>query len=50
MMVSSLISDYKAFNGVKIPMKIVNDLGMMKIEIGFTEIKINSGLKPEDIK
>lgn len=50
MNVSSFVGDYKAFNGVQIPTKIVNDLGMMKFEIKFTDVKVNSGLKAEDIK
>jgi len=50
MPVSSFVGDYKAFNGVQIPTKIVNDLGMMKFEIKFTDVKVNSGLKAEDIK
>jgi hypothetical protein len=33
-----------------IPTRIVNDMGMMKIDIKFDEVKVNSGLKPEDIK
>jgi predicted Zn-dependent peptidase len=48
--VSSIVTDYKAFNGVQIPTRIVNDLGGMKFEIRFTDIKVNSGLKAEDIK
>jgi zinc protease len=50
MSISSLVSDYKNFNGVNIPTKIVNDMGMMKIEINFSDVKVNSGLKEDDIK
>lgn len=50
MTVSSILSNYKPFNGVLIPTRIVNDLGMMKFDITFNEIKVNSGLKAEDIK
>jgi predicted Zn-dependent peptidase len=49
MTISSYASNYKTFNGVQIPTKVVNDLGMMKIEINFNDVKVNSGLKPEDI-
>lgn len=48
--VSSFVSDYKPFNGVMIPTKIVNDLGQMKFDITFDDVKVNSGLKAEDIK
>jgi hypothetical protein len=48
--VTSYLSDYKTVNGVKFPTKIVNDLGMMKLEINFSDVKVNSGLKAEDIK
>lgn len=44
------VGDYKPFNGVLIPTRIVNDLGMMKFDIRFDEVKVNSGLKAEDIK
>jgi hypothetical protein len=44
------VGDYKPFNGVQIPTRIVNDLGMMKFDIKFDEVKVNSGLKAEDIK
>ena len=48
--VNVLMSDYKPFNGVQLPTKVVNDMGMMKFEINFTDVKVNSGLKAEDIK
>ena len=48
--VSTYISDYKAFNGVQIPTRIVQDLGQMKIDIKFDDVKVNTGLKAEDIK
>jgi zinc protease len=46
---STLFGDYKAFNGVQVPTKITMDVGV-KIEIKFDDVKINSGLKAEDIK
>jgi hypothetical protein len=48
--VSSVLSNYKPFNGVQIPTKVVNDLGMMQFEITFNDVKVNAGLKAEDIK
>ena len=50
MTVSTVIGNYKNFNGVQIPTKMIVDQGPMKIEINFTDVKVNSGLKPEDIK
>ncbi|MDQ6610378.1 MAG: insulinase family protein, partial [Bacteroidota bacterium] len=44
------IGDYKPFNGVQIPTRIVTDLGMIKFDVKFTDIKVNAGLKAEDIK
>ena len=49
MPVSTLFSDYKSFNGVQVPTKISLDVGI-KIDIKFDDVKINSGLKAEDIK
>ena len=48
--VSSYVSDYKSFNGVMLPTHVVNDLGQMKVDIRFDDVKVNSGLKAEDIK
>ncbi len=48
--VSAFFRDYKDFNGVKIPTKVINDLGQIKLEVNFTDIKVNAGLKVEDIK
>lgn len=50
MTISTIISGYKPFGGIQFPTKIVNDLGMMKLEINFSDVKINSGLKAEDVK
>ena len=48
--VNSTVTDYKSFGGVMIPTRIINDLGSMKIDIKFDDVKVNSGLKAEDIK
>jgi hypothetical protein len=33
-----------------LPTHVVNDLGQMKVDIRFDDVKVNSGLKAEDIK
>lgn len=48
--ITKTLSDYKTFNGVQIPTHIQSDLGMMKIDIKFNDVKVNTGLKAEDIK
>ncbi|HVF82185.1 MAG TPA: hypothetical protein VM884_09635, partial [Flavisolibacter sp.] len=50
MNINVTISDYKSFNGVQIPTHILTDLGMMKIDVKFADVKVNTGLKAEDIK
>ncbi|HEV7333964.1 MAG TPA: pitrilysin family protein [Flavisolibacter sp.] len=50
MTMSAVLSDYKPFNGVQIPTKIANEVGMMQFEITFNDVKVNTGLKAEDIK
>lgn len=50
MMINISIGDYKAFNGVQIPTNILTDLGMMKIDVKFNDVKVNTGLKAEDVK
>jgi zinc protease len=49
-MVTTTYSDYKTFNGVQVPMNIVQDLGALKLEMVRTEVKINTGLKVADIQ
>lgn len=41
--------DYKAFNGVTLPTQMVSFVGM-KIAVTFKDIKINTGIKAEDLK
>ena len=48
--VQSYFTDYKTYNGLQLPTHVVVDLGQFKQDIVFKEIKVNSGLKPEDIK
>jgi hypothetical protein len=48
--VNVTLSDYKPFGGLLVPTRILNDLGMMKLDIKFDDVKVNSGLKADDIK
>ena len=41
---------YKTVNGVQISSEQLMDLGQMKINIKFTDIKVNQGLKTSDLK
>lgn len=50
MTINTSIGDYKVFNGVQIPTRLGMDLGMMKLDVKFTDVKVNAGLKAEDIK
>jgi hypothetical protein len=48
--VTTFTSNYKTFNDVKIATKIVIDYGQYKIDVTMNDIKVNQGLKAEDIK
>jgi zinc protease len=48
--IQTSFSDYKPFNGVQIPTHVVVDLGQFKQDITFKDVKVNSGLKADDIK
>lgn len=48
--VQAYFKDYKTYNGVQIPTHVIVDLGQFKQDIVFKEVKVNSGLKAEDIK
>jgi zinc protease len=50
MVVQTYYSGYKEKNDVKIPTKIVVDLGRFKQEIEYKDVKVNTGLKAGDIK
>jgi predicted Zn-dependent peptidase len=50
MTINTTISDYKLFNGVQIPTRLGMDLGMMKFDVKFNDVKVNTGLRAEDIK
>jgi hypothetical protein len=44
---SNTFSDYKEYNGLKIPMKVIIDQGF-KITTTVKDVKVNSGLKDTD--
>ncbi len=43
-------SGYQAINGVQIPAEMLIDMGQMKINVKYTDIKMNQGLKTSDMK
>jgi len=43
-------SGYQAINGVQIPAEMLIDMGQMKINVKYTDIKVNQGLKTTDLK
>jgi zinc protease len=47
---SSTTSEFKTYNGVKIPVKQIFDAGAFKLNIEIKEVKVNQGLKLEDLK
>ena len=47
--VITFYKEYKEYNGVKIPVQIVIDLGVMKQDISITEVKINAGLSASEL-
>lgn len=48
--VSTYYNEYKTFNGVQLPVKMIFDQGPLKINVDITDVKINQGLKVEDLK
>ena len=48
--IQTFLKGYKAFYGVQIPTNVIVDQGQFKIDINFKDIKVNSGLKTDDIK
>ncbi len=48
--VTTYSSGYKAFNGVQVATKIIIDYGQFKINLDITDVKINQGLKVDDLK
>lgn len=49
-LVQMFITEYKTFNGVKLPVKMTLDAGQLKISMDLTDVKINQGLKASDLK
>ena len=49
-MVQTFFNEYKTVNGIKVPVKMLLDQGQFKINLEITDIKVNQGLKAEDIK
>jgi hypothetical protein len=41
---------YKAVNGIQLPTEEVIDMGQFKINVKYTDIKANQGLKVDDLK
>ena len=50
MKVDTYYSDFKAYDGVKLPSKVVIDMGQFKQEIVLTDIKVNGGLTKDSFK
>ncbi|MDB5191917.1 MAG: family peptidase [Segetibacter sp.] len=50
MTIKRIFSDYKPYSGVQIPTRVIVDLGPIKQDIKFTDIKVNTGLKADDLK
>ena len=48
--VTTYSSAYKLYNGVQVPTKLIIDYGQFKINLDITEVKINQGLKADDLK
>ena len=47
--VTNRVLEYKEYNGVKLPVKMLIDLGMMKQNIVISEVKVNQGLTSKDL-
>ena len=43
-------SGYQTINGLQIPSEMLIDMGQMKINVKYTDIKVNQGLKTTDLK
>ncbi|MEO8174342.1 MAG: pitrilysin family protein [Sediminibacterium sp.] len=43
-------SEFKVYNGVKLPVKQIFDAGAFKLNIEIKEVKVNQGLKVDDLK
>jgi len=43
----SFYSDYRKVDGLKFPFKIVQNMGMQKLELNVSSIKLNTGINDE---
>jgi hypothetical protein len=41
---------YQTVNGIQIASEMIIDMGQMKINVKYTDIKVNQGLKVTDLK
>jgi hypothetical protein len=49
MSITTSFKDYKTYEGVKIPTKLIVDLGQFKQDITIESVKVNQGLKVTDL-
>jgi hypothetical protein len=42
--------EFKTYNGVKLPVKQIFDPGQVKLTIEITDVKVNQGLKMDDLR
>lgn len=49
-MVQTYYQEYKPYNGVEIPVKMLIDQGQFKLNLDVKEVKLNQGLKADDFK
>jgi hypothetical protein len=47
--ITTSFKEYETFEGVKIPTKLVVDLGQFKQDITIESVKVNQGLKVSDL-
>ena len=43
-------NEYQTVNGIQIASVMIIDMGQMKINVKYTDIKVNQGLKVTDLK
>jgi len=43
-------SGYQTVNGIQVPSEMIIDMGQVKINVKYTDIKVNQGLKTSDLK
>ena len=49
MTITTLLKNYKAFDGIMVPTELLNDFGQFKQSITITSVKFNQGLKEADL-